>query len=127
MGMTNNRNEMTKCKPRELPSFIPRNTTEWLLLGAFIVARSYETNVEGVRRFQCSNPTCGHETVINARNTWLPPGCIVCGDEFDWEGIFTEKAKVCPDCRAIYPKVANFCVFHGNKNMIPLKDIEYRK
>jgi len=47
--------KVAKRKPREFPSFIPRNTADWLLLGAFIVARSFEMN-EGIRRSQCSNP-----------------------------------------------------------------------
>jgi len=115
---------MTKRKPREFHSFVPRNTVEWLLWGTIIVARSYETN-QGIRRFQCSNPECGHETVIDVRNSWLPPGCLVCGDEFDWEGILTQKAKVCRICKTIYPEIANFCVFHGK--MIHLEDMEYRK
>jgi hypothetical protein len=50
-----------------------------------------------------------------------------CGDEFDWEGIFIEKGKICPECRTVYPKHANFCIFHGPKGMIPLKEFEYRK
>jgi hypothetical protein len=61
-------------------------------MGAFIVARSYEIN-EGIRRFQCINPKCGNETVIDVKKAWLPPGCLVCGDKFDWGGIFTQTGK----------------------------------
>src|SRR5919109_5516566 len=115
---------MVKRKPIEFPPFVPRNTGDWLLWGAFVVARSFETTVEGIRRFQCSNPTCKKETVFNPQNI-IPPGCMDCGDEFDWEGIFIEKGKICPECRTVYPKHSNFCIFHGPKGMIPLKEFEY--
>ena len=65
--------------------------------------------------------------VFSTRDAWLPPGCMMCGDEFDWDGIFTVKAKICPDCKVIYPQSANFCIFHGTKDMKTLQDIEYRK
>jgi hypothetical protein len=79
------------------------------------------------RRFQSSNPECGKETVINPKNTWLPPRCMYCRDEIDWEGIFVEKSKICLKCGVEgYTITANFCVFHENEK-IPLQEKEYRK
>jgi hypothetical protein len=94
--------KVVKRKPREFPPFVPSKPADWILWGVFILARSYETGVEGIRRFQCSNPDCGKETVFNARNTWLPPGCMYCGNEFDWEGIFIEKAKIRPSDKSTF-------------------------
>jgi hypothetical protein len=116
---------MIKRRPTEYPPFIPRNAGDWLLLGAYTIFRWYETTVEGILRFQCGNPNCRHETMFNPHNI-IPPGCMECGDEFDWEGTLIEKGKICPDCRTRYPKSANFCIFHGPQ-MIPLKEFEYRK
>jgi hypothetical protein len=118
---------MAKYKPKEFSSFIPRKPEEWFLWGAYYTLRLFETAVDGTRRFECGNPACGNETAFNARTGWLPPRCLFCGEEFDWSGIFTEKAKICPQCYTIYPKHANYCVFHQNTEKIRLQEFEYRK
>lgn len=59
--MINERNKMAKRKP-EFHFFVPRNPTDWFLLGASIVACSFEINEE-FGGFS-NNPECGYETVI---------------------------------------------------------------
>jgi hypothetical protein len=118
---------MAKYKPNEFTSFVPKKPEEWALWGLYYALRLYETAVEGTRRFKCGNPNCGLETAFNGRTGWVPPRCLYCGEEFDWEGVFTEKAKICPRCKTIYPKHANFCVFHPEAEKITLQEFEYKK
>jgi hypothetical protein len=117
---------MAKFKPKEFNSFIPRKPEEWALWGLYYAGRFCERAFDGTRRFKCGNPLCGKETALNEQVAWIPPRCMYCGDEFDWEGLLTEKKKICPDCETEYPKYANFCVFHPTQK-IALQEIEYRK
>jgi hypothetical protein len=41
--------EMVKRRPTEYPTFVPRNTGDWLLWGAYAFVHSFETAVEGIR------------------------------------------------------------------------------
>lgn len=118
---------MAKYKPKEFSSIVPRKPEEWLLFGLYYACRTYERAVDGTRRFECGNPSCGKETALNERVAWVPPRCLYCGEEFDWEGILTERSKICPQCNTLYPVYANYCVFHPVSEKVSLVDIEYRK
>jgi hypothetical protein len=118
---------MVKYKPIEFNVPIPQKPEEWALWGVYYFLRLSERFIDGTRRFRCGNPECGKETAFNQRTGWLAPRCLYCGEEFDWEGIFTERVKICGQCKTIYPKWANYCVFHPQTQKVRLQEVDYRK
>ena len=70
---------MVKRKPREFPHFIPEKFEDWLLWGLYVSARSYESIVEGIRRFQCSNHNTILFTAENGNSRWQKITAVIVG------------------------------------------------
>jgi endogenous inhibitor of DNA gyrase (YacG/DUF329 family) len=113
---------MERYKPKPgiyLPTF-SNKTTDILFginLGLYLVDL-----ISGKNKWKCGNTQCNVN--IEFPLTQIPFRCTKCGKAVDWDGIYTLRSKMCPECHKPYNKHDNFCANHYS-TQVELIEVEH--
>lgn len=73
--------------------------------------------------YSCGNPLCNQTFEPFTSHSDRPLVCPRCGEEVDWTGIGTRKAKVCPRCKHEYSLNDKYCPYHLPRVALEEKEI----
>ena len=73
--------------------------------------------------YSCGNPQCNKTFEPFKSFKERPLVCSQCGQEIDWEGICTRKAKVCPRCNHEYAINDVYCIYHVPRVALVEKEV----
>jgi hypothetical protein len=112
---------MERYKPKiylPQPNDLPTNI---LFLGMNSVMNLALSVFGGNQKWICRNAKCNAN--IDFHISQIPFVCKKCGKAIDWDGIFTSRSKMCPECHKPYDKYDNFCTNHYNRS-VDLTEVE---
>jgi hypothetical protein len=73
--------------------------------------------------YSCGNPQCNQTFEPFTSHADRPLVCPRRGEEVDWSGIVTRKAKVCPRCNREYSLSDKYCSYHLPRVALEEKEI----